>query len=94
MRLIKYILLALLLAACGTAAQPTAQPTTVPDPLAFGTEATTLAVLKHNRGGVGAKGQRIGGGGGLSGGLGCGAAGGEQQGQQDIFDQTHCGIPH
>ena len=50
MRLIKYLLLALLLAACGTAAQPTAQPTTAPDPLAFGTEATTV-VLEHREGG-------------------------------------------
>jgi hypothetical protein len=50
MRLIKYLLLALLLAACGAAAQPTAQPTTAPDPLAFGTEATTV-VLEHRAGG-------------------------------------------
>jgi hypothetical protein len=54
MRLIKYILLALLLAACGTPAQPTATQrvpaTTAPDPLAFGTEPTTV-VLEHRSGG-------------------------------------------
>jgi hypothetical protein len=50
MRLIKYILLTLLLAACGAAAQPTAQPTSAPDPLAFGAEPTTV-VLEHRAGG-------------------------------------------
>jgi hypothetical protein len=54
MRLIKYILLALLLAACGTPATQgvpaTAQPTTAPDPLAFGAEPTTI-VLEHRAGG-------------------------------------------
>ena len=50
MRLIKFVLLALLLAACGAAAQPTAQPTAAPDPLAFGTEPTTI-VLEHRDGG-------------------------------------------
>ncbi|HYF63766.1 MAG TPA: hypothetical protein VD886_13180 [Herpetosiphonaceae bacterium] len=50
MRLIKFVLIALILAACGAAAQPTAQPTAAPDPLAFGTEPTTI-VLEHRAGG-------------------------------------------